>query len=435
MHLISHPLLVFGLLGVGLSMTGSPGSGTLDFSRNRSGLSTARAEAIYCTPDSVSLPGQENLYTDNPIAAALRVAGPGTFIHLSPGDYRPFTIGMGSRSDANADTRGGKRGEPIIIEGSAGVRIVGSFDTIAINYVVPVGFITFRDLTIVPGSRSGVIFYKQPKAIYRGFSFEDCHILGSYNHLTGRGQPSKWGVKANNLADFRFVGKRAPARIENIAVEHGFYLQNHLGPILIERVHAKALGRTFVQFTARAAEGPPGKGTIKIKDCQVEDVCIGRGDAFKGGSAFTFAGRLNCRILLENNSYRAGFNKAFHKLTRRGQPYGTGAVAAWTEGTRERNGILVLRDNRFSTAEGCGDRALVAIGGCKQVDLIGKNVFVSGGKYEALALDPVRLTGKKISPANGPVFMAKGTEITGRITIAGKAASAKQLDKLAHRQK
>lgn len=420
---------------------GSAGAGPMDFGgspesvalRSSSRLPSAASETIFCTPDSISVPGRDFEYVDNPIAAALRVAEPGSHIQLSSGDYPPFTIGMGSRSSANADTRGGRRGEPIVIEGGSQVRIVGKFDTIAINYNVPVGYITFRNLTILPGTRAGVIFYKHAGAVYRGFSFEDCHILGQFNHLTGQGTSSKWGVKANNLADFRFVGKFAPARIENIAVEHAFYLQNHRGPILIEEVHAKNLGRTFVQFTARAAEGPPGKGNITIRRCQVEDACIGRGDAFKGGSAFTFSGRLDCRILLEKNTYRAGFASGIQRLTRKGQPYGTGALAAWTEGTQERNGELVLQDNQFSMAEGCGDRALVSIGGCKKVNIVGSNRFRAGGDYEALALDPVRNTGQSISPANRAMFVASQTEIIGGVTIAGELVGAERMAQLARR--
>jgi hypothetical protein len=389
---------------------------------------------IFCTPDSISAPGQSHAYVDNPIAAALRLAEPGTRIQLSGGDYPAFSIGLGSRSKSNADTRGGRSGQPVVIEGGPNVRILGKYDTIAISASVLPAYITFRRLTIVPGSRAGVIFYKNSGAAYRGFSFEDVHILGKFNHATGRGKTAKWGVKAHNLANFKFIGKRAPARIENIAVEHAFYLQNHLGPILIERVHAKNLGRTFAQFTARSKEGPPGKGGITIRNCEVQDACIGRGDAYKGGSAFTFSGRLNCRILLENNIYRAGFDKSLHKLTRKGAPYGTGAVAAWTEKYKERNGKLVLRDNHFSMAKDCGDRALVAIGGCAEVSIVGANVFIAGGKFEALALDPVYLNGKKISPANGPMLVARSTKIKGRVSVAGKQAGPERMLELSRRK-
>jgi len=416
-------LLVACLWGAGSSL------GATDPASSRS--APVVGGTIFCTPNSISAPGESYAVVQNPIAAALSIAGPGTRIQLSGGDYPPFTIGMGSRAKSNANTRGGKRGNPVIVEGSGNVRIVGKYDTIAINYKVPPAYITFRNLTIVPGTRAGVIFYKHGGAVYRGFSFEDVHILGDFDHRTGRGKKAKWGVKANNLADFRFVGVRAPARVENIAVEHGFYLQNHLGSILIERVHAKALGRTFVQFTARKAEGPPGKGTITVRNCQVEDACIGRGDDYKGGSAFTFAGRLNCRILLENNSYRAGFDPSYLKLTRRGQPYGTGALAAWTERTSERNGSLVLRNNRFQMAKGCGDRPVVSIGGCKRVELTGANEFSTGGDYPALALDPVYMTGAKVSPANQSVFVARSTKLKGDLSLPGKPVSKKQRAALA----
>jgi hypothetical protein len=370
----------------------------------------------------------------NPIAEALRAAKPGTTIWLDPGDYPPFTIGFQSHSPANAAISGGAPGSPIIIQGTGpGVRIVGvEGDTIAIDQRVPNGWITFRNLTIVPGQRAGVMFYERKDGkLHQGYSFEDCHILGAFDHETGKGKRTKWGIWGQNLADFRFVGVQAPARIENISEEHAFYLQNVQGAITIENVYARDLGRTFCQFTARARDGSPAKGDVIVRKCVVEDACIAQADGFKGGAAFTVCGRMQGAFLFEQNVYRAGFRKERLRFTRPGQPYGTGAFTAWEEGGAGQTATLVLRDNQFLFAKGCGDRPVVSIGGCNQVLIVGENRFVSGGVQPALSLDPADGTGKTFSTPNGSVYLAPATKVDGAVTVLGKVAGPELIDELA----
>ena len=292
--------------------------------------SSSAPPVIHCTPTSVEVlapeqtpkPGQPQGKKPpekirNPIAEALTQAKPGTTIFLDPGDYPPFTIGFQSHSPANSTTKGGQPGMPIVVEGKGpGVRIVGvEGDTIAIDQRVPNGWITFRNLTIVPGRRAGVMFYERKDGKeHRGYSFEDCHILGAFDAGTGKGKRSKWGVWGQLLRDFRFVGVRAPARIENISEEHAFYLQNVQGSITIENVHARDLGRTFCQFTARVGNGPVGQADVVVRDCVVEDACIGAADGFKGGSAFTICGRMPGTFLFEHNVYKAGLDRKSTRL-------------------------------------------------------------------------------------------------------------------------
>ena len=378
---------------------------------------------IRCTPTTIEVAGEDVRTVDNPLARALEEAGPGSFVHLDAGDYPPFTIGMDSGSPNDSKTSGGQPGLPIFVTGGGFTRIVGTGgDAIGIDQRNRNGYITFHGLTIVPGQRSGVLFFRQSGAVHRGYSFEDCHILGTYDHTIGRGGKSKWGISAHSVAEFRFVGVTAPARIQNIEKEHAFYIQNHRGSVLIENVQAFGLGRTFCQFTARTGEGRPGTGDITIRDCDVRDACVARGDGFKGGSAFTFAGSLQGTILLENNVYRAGFAPAFAKLTRPGDPYGTGALVAWQEKRAGANGRLVLRGNRFLFADGCGDRPVVSIGGCALVDLEGVNEIRSGGAWPALALDPLQ-NGALVSPRNGGVRVDPRTKLTGALTVEGKTRS------------
>ncbi len=387
---------------------------------------------IHCTSTSVEVAGEGIQQAKNPIAVALRRAQPGTVITLDPGDYPSFTIGFQSNSAANAATKGGEPGNPVVVEGTGRVRVLGGLgDTIAIDQRIPNGYITFRNLEIVPGERSGVIFYQRTDGrVHRGYTFEDCHILGLRDPATGQGRRTKWGVWGHMLADFRFAGVRAPARIERISEEHAFYLQNPQGSITIENVHARDLGRTFCQFTARSSEGPPGTGDVIVRDCKVEDACIAEGDGFKGGSAFTICGRMDCTFIFEANTYRAGFRPERAKLALPGEPYGTGAFAAWEADREAPNGTLILRDNDFRFARRCGDRPVVSIGGCQRVLILGQNRFVSGGEQPALALDPVNLQGRTISRPNASVYLAPATGIEGQLTVQGGAPSEEVLVRL-----
>lgn len=397
--------------------------------------------AIRCTPTTLVLEYQGGqkaapARVKNPIAEALAKAQPGLPVYLEPGDYPPFTIGFQSSSPANSTTHGGQPGLPIVVEGTGpGVRILGSEgDTIAIDQRVDNGWITFKNLTIVPGRRAGVMFYQRKDGkLHQGYSFEDCHILGAYDPATGQGKRTKWGVWGQSLADFRFAGVSAPARIENISEEHAFYLQNVRGPITIENVAARDIGRTFCQFTARVGDGAPGRGDVIVRDCVVEDACIAQADGFKGGSAFTICGRMEGAFVFERNAYRAGFRPERTGFTMPGQPYGTGAFAAWEEGKAGQTGTLVLRDNDFAFAPGCGDRPVVSIGGCTKVLIVGANRFASGGAEAALVLDPLDGQGKPVSTPNGSVYLAPATKLEGDLMLRGKEPSAEQLARL-HRE-
>jgi hypothetical protein len=110
-------------------------------------------------------------------------------------------------------------------------------------------------------------------------------------------------------------------------------------------------------------------------------------------------------------------------------PYGSGAFVAWDNGSAP-NGTLILRDNDFALAPGCGDRPVVSIGGCREVQIVGANKFVSGGDKPALELDPVDDKGPSNS-LNGKVLVAKTTVLKGSVRIAGKLADEAALAALA----
>jgi hypothetical protein len=383
---------------------------------------------IVATPTTIVVEGQQQK-AKNPIAAAIRNAKPGDIVQIQQGVYPPFTIGFKKDAPWNAKNSG-RPGQPITVRGVGTVRIAPgkSGDTIAISQQVPCGHFVFENLQIEPGNRAGIMFYKASgKQVYDGFKFYDCDILGSWDHLTARGGNSKWGVWGHSLKNFEFVGKKRPAEIKDIRHEHGFYLQNPKGDMLIENVHASRLGRTFCQFTARKGDGAIGVGNITVRNCVVEDVALAAGDNYKGGSAFTVAGRLTGTILFEGNSYRAGFDRSLHRLTGRGAPYGTAAFVAW-DNRSGANGLLILRSNKFQMAPGCGDRPVVSIGGCREVRFEGRNHIVAGAAKTALEIDPLNGKGKPSNTPVAKVSVAPSTTVEGgAIKRLGKKASLAQL--------
>ncbi|MEZ5977881.1 MAG: hypothetical protein R3F34_06665 [Planctomycetota bacterium] len=246
--------------------------------------------------------------------------------------------------------------------------------------------------------------------------------------MTATGTRSKWGVLGHSLADFVFSGRNARASVHNTCHEHAFYLQNPVGDITLERIDAYELGRTFVQITARERSGPPGRGLIRIVDNDVRDTGIAQSSGYKGGSAFTFAGRLEaCTILLERNRFRAGFVEKLLRLTNGEQPYGTSALVAWDENYGFSNGTLVLRGNDFEMARGAGDRPLVSIGATQRVVISADNRFVSGGSWPALMLEPVGRDGEPTMPANGAVQVDLGVTISGGFIVRGAVPSEADL--------
>ncbi len=376
-----------------------------------------------CTPTTLQIGGGGVQNTRQSIAAALSKAGPGSVIELAPGVYEAFSIGFNKPSAWNVRASGGLPSQPVIVRGNGNVTIAAgkASDTIAISQAIRCGHFTFEGLTIEAGYRAGVMFYKcGPDQQHDGFRFIDCKILGGYNHLQAQGRPSKWGVWGHNLKDFEFRGSRAPAVVRDIRSEHAFYLQNSRGDITIENVHAHRLGRTFAQFTARENDGAPGTGTIRVERCHIEDACIAAGDNYKGGSAITLAGRHVGTVIFKNNVVRAGFARELWRLTRPPAPYGSGAFVAWDAGG-QRSGTLVLEGNTFEFAKGCGDRPLVQIAGCRDVRLVGRNRFISGGPI-ALLLD---------GEGNNPVlkFSAAASTVIegGDIRIGAKRVTLEEL--------
>lgn len=391
---------------------------------------------VQCAPTWVQLDDGRRLETPYPLARALEFAAPGAVIDLLPGEYPPLQIGFANQDPANARTAGGSKGLPVVVRGRGGVTITpqGRGDTIGINNQIASSHIRFENLTIAAGSRSAVMFYDLANdRRHEGFHFIDCTIDGGWNHLGGGGgTSSKWGVLGHDLADFVFAGRDRRAVVRDVRLEHAFYLQSPRGDITIENVDAKRLGRCFVQITARARSGPPGRGLIRIRNNVVADTGLSDWDNYKGGTAFTFAGGLrHCTILVERNTYRAGFEPELRRLTAPGVPYGTGALVAWDGGEAQPNGFLILRGNDFRFAEGCGDRPVVAIGACERVVVEADNVFVAGAFGVALDVEPQVVGERSGTRLNGRVLIAAGVELEGELRIASTPATAAQRAALA----
>ena len=388
----------------------------------------ARAPWIRCTPTSYSVDGGAPVTSANPLAEGLRFAEPGSLVEVEAGYYPVMRLWFG-RGETNADCSGTEFA-PITIRaahsGPNRPRIMGGCksDALMIDQIKPVEYITFEGFEIQPGYRSGVIFYQQKGAsVHRGFRFVDCDIIGQWDHLKATGQESKWGVYGQRLADFEWKGVTRQSIIRDIKNEHGFYLQNSAGDITIENVEATRLGRTFVQFTARSKDGPQGIGQVVVRNCRIADTCIGAGDAYKGGSAFTVSGNMpKAEFLFEGNSYRAGFDPTLKKLTPKGKPYGTGALVVWYENETVRVGKVVLRNNDFRMAADSGDRPLVALSAAKNVVLEGTNHFEAGAFGVALSIDPPRGNGLPNPLSAMKVRIAAGTEFKGRVEFEGKPA-------------
>jgi len=392
--------------------------------------------AIHCTPTSIAVNGGAATPSTDPIAEALRNAGPGSVIDVEPGDYPSFRLGFG-RGAQNADTSGTEFA-PIRVRALGSgpkrvrIRTKGGSDALMIDQKKPVAYITFEGLEFEPGYRSAIIFYRQGgDAVHRGFRFLDCDIIGGWDHVKAAGVQSKWGVSGHRIADFEWSGVSRPSIIRDLKNEHGFYLQNCAGDVTIQNVEATRLGRTFCQFTARSSDGPAGLGHITVKNCRISNTGLAAGDAYKGGSAFTVTGNMpKASFLFEGNTYRAGFNPRLKKLTRPGVPFGTGALVVWAEKDPVRVGEVILRDNDFRFAKDSGDRAVVALSAVKDVRIEGTNHFEAGAFGVALIIDPPQSNGLPNKLPCAKVQIAPTTALVGRLEVAGHAATAAERTRL-----
>ena len=144
------------------------------------------------------------------------------------------------------------------------------------------------------------------------------------------------------------------------------------------------------------------------------DTGLAPGDRYKGGSALTIAGRHRGKVLVDRCVVRFGFDARRRRLTEDGEPFGTGALVATDRREKEPTALLVLRDNVFEFAEGCGDRPVVQIDGVREVRFEGRNRIVSGGESPALSIGNDRR-----STPIGRLVVDRRTEVEGTILWRG----------------
>ncbi len=403
--------------------------------------SQPKATKIFCTPTTMSCDRELTSEQRNPIAAALSRAAPGARIELSAGDYHGFDIGLDKDSFRNARTSGGTRAAPITVLGVGEVRIVAEKNAIHISQQVKNGFITFQHIDLVSEDGSAILFEGGEGWIHEGYRFLDCNISGTPVGLSARGHPrSKCGVSGRGLKDFEFRGAPGRAKISDLKLGDAFRLQNLRGDVLIENVDARRLGGSFIELTARPEDGPPGEGTLTIRNCCVEDCCISAGERVPGECAFSLAGQYNGTILLRGNRYRAGFDPELRKITRARFPYGTGALVAWDGEGAASIARLIIEGNDFEMQAACGDRPLVAVGACAGVEFRGANRFVAGANPAALEVEPTRKSRPEGSPVRS-MWIDPSTQIHGTLLWRGLKVTLEELrenipqlaDPLAHK--
>lgn len=374
-------------------------------------------------PDAVRLFDGRSFPSDAPLALAIELAAPGALVRVLPGDYGPMSLGVGGHGDARALPAGGNAAMPILVRAEGRVRLLprGAQDTLTIGQTRPFSHVRFEGFEIHAGSRAAVMFHRAPaNGANRGFHFIDCVVDGGFDHVTDRGLHSKWAFQVWDPDDFVFAGVRRRAVVRNVCHEHAFYVQHPRGDVRIENVDAQRLGRTFLQVTARASSGPPGRGRLVVRGNRIEDTGISGRDNFKGGTALTFAGRLEAmEILVESNRVRSGFTPELRWRTLEGAPYGTAALVAWGAGEDQPNGHLILRGNHFEFAPGAGDRPLVSIAATRRATLEG-NRFLAGEHPVALEFDPPGEDGRARDRPNGPIALGPENQVRGQVTRLGR---------------
>ena len=83
-------------------------------------------------------------------------------------------------------------------------------------------------------------------------------------------------------------------------------------------------------------------------------------------------------------------------------------------------------DNDFEMAPGCGDRNLVSIGACTNVELRGTNRFVAGANPAALEFEPTREARPEGSPI-GALNLDPATLVQGPLRWRGAVVTFEKL--------
>jgi hypothetical protein len=344
------------------------------------------AAAYICTPSQIHVTSNGNIVgNSNPIEWAFNQSRPGDLILVEPGDHPKFNIDKSWVQDQPMTwIRARVPGQTKILKHN-----VGGSSTIKLSRA---GYVTIQGFEIEPSDTAGIMCdNKQP--VIQSIHFIDCSMDGGYDRYSKSGRQTKWGVLGWTLSDFVWRG----GKICRIKEEHAFYLHNSSGDITIEDVQIYHVGRTAFQLTARSVDSGyrpnPGSGKITLRNIDAWDCCLG--DYYGGGSAFTFAGRHRDSVLLENVTYRSGFDQALNNAA--GKVVGTGAFVSYHGGGSQNMNTtsITLVNCVLEIAPGGGDRDHIQVGAVDTftmqncvIDSGSKDAFlITGGTVGTLSLD------------------------------------------------
>ncbi len=343
------------------------------------------------------------------------IAVPGDRIAVRNGSYPHLSL---DRVQGGATTR--------ILPNNPGMVVwtmnpVGGSDTLEIKRG---NDILFSNLLIEPDDRAAVMLSNT--TVHSRLHFENCKVgLGSgvgWNAETDSGFRGKWGFLTYYVDDFVFKG----GEVKGIGEEHAFYHHNVQAPdansmaVSIEDAEFCWLGRTVVQVTARTTEGPKGRGTILVRGCYIEDVCLEQGG---GGSALTFKGNHSGTVIIEDTVVRLGANPNLHPNVSGNI---TGALVM-SRGSNAPTGTdaLVIRDCDFQVGPvfvgvGSARRPNVNISHCKFLEITGTTITQSPGAREALVIGPAVGETDTGLPIPGSIVLSQSNNITGECVAEGQ---------------
>jgi hypothetical protein len=179
----------------------------------------------------------------------------------------------------------------------------------------------FRGLFIEASGRSAVMTLSE-KPPYR-FNFLDCVIDGGYDHATGQGFDSKWGLMIH-----RWAGWAARCTFRNIKREHGAYIHTPMSDILLYKNVSENLGRTSYQFVGRRTEAGYADIELHVKDCTLKNPGLR-----DGGSSLTVQGIGT--LLVEDSEFLIGQDRQFRDAYMNSHPnqsvFSTGHIVNWDD--------------------------------------------------------------------------------------------------------
>lgn len=342
----------------------------------------------------------------------------GYHVYVNAGSYSPFIWRIGATSPQDVNWIGSSAANPVVIEGASGAVIkrnpgAGS-DTLLVlsdgNPNHPFNYVTWRNMKFETSTRAGILIGSgaDPAAgiPFRSWRFENCEIDGLWDHKTGVGNLSMWGMLTWALSDFVWTG----GSVHDIQEQHGFYLHNNLGNVTIEDVDIYETGRTAIQITARKYEGgpllPPNPGNIVIRNCVIADTGLFTAgltadgqpydDNYHNGQSITIVGRQNGLTEVYGNYVAFGLDTFTPGLRAAilarpdyptNKPYGSGAFVSWTTSSEsfETSLMLQLHSNRFVYEANSAANVPVVVSAFRGV-CVRNNLVLSGVRTEAMSI-------------------------------------------------